>query len=393
MTYTWEVIGDEEIDNASKKAAEWCARAEYRIWQEKKAVAAVVGTRAEVREEAAQAHAQVGDALEAVAEPGDAVISKLHKSEEHTQTAKEKRRQLKVLIEYRRKVSAKRKMATTTRDDTIASLLHFKVLRINTAKQLWMTLANKVVDLNEVLQQRLSSAHVDAEVAHAAEIKREPQPVVLSKLQASQKAQESARHTKEYLNALIYKTKCAEKLLHDWECKVKINCTAAQGPTMPERPVWSTPILDALAQKMSEADGEYQEAKGNVPKLEPEPAPKPPSAAEKKLAKLEKKYKPPPCMCKLEGGRCGIFIKGGGGVCQEMPTPAESAAATAVDLARAEKVKSSLSHAAEKGKDVIRNDESDTALEARLDKLQKTLSGEHGPEAKKAALPAAAFLL
>ena len=110
--------------------------------------------------------------------------------------------------------------------------------------------------------------------------------------------------------------------------------------------------------------------------------------------KLEKKYKPPPCMCKLEGGRCGIFVKGGGGVCQEMPSPAESAASTAVDLARAEKVKSTLAHAEAKGKKVVTNDESDTALESRLDKLQKTLEGAVGQPTQKgkASLSAAQFL-
>ena len=42
------------------------------------------------------------------------------------------------------------------------------MLRINTAKQMWMTLANKVVDLHEILRDRLEIAHQEAEMEFAA---------------------------------------------------------------------------------------------------------------------------------------------------------------------------------------------------------------------------------
>eukprot|EP00947_MAST-08B_sp_MAST-8B-sp1_P003700 g3700.t1 len=263
--YSWVSIGDEEIDAAARKVAEWSARAEYRILQEKKAYAAVMGTRAEVKDAAGAAKETVEGAVDNVEDPGDSVIRALEKSEEHTQQAKEARRRVKVLKEYRVKVSAKRKVATTTRDQAIADLLRLKVLRINSAKALWMTLANKVVELNGILKTRLEAAHKAAEVAKQSEDDREPQQVTLSKLHASQKAMEAGRQTKVYLNAVIYKTHCAEKLLHDWECKVQVNCTLSgtsgdSAGTGADKPSWSTPTLDALAEHMNEAVGSWKEA-------------------------------------------------------------------------------------------------------------------------------------
>ena len=317
LQFTWEEIGDKEIDAAAKKAAEWMARAEARLVQEGQAQAAVVGTHGQVKEHAGAAHVLAGEAKENAMEPGDTVIEQLKKSEDETTSAVEARRRLKVLREYRRKVSAKRKIATTTRDTTIAELLRLKILRINTAKQLWMTLANKVVDLNAVLKKRLAEAHDESELAHTAELTKKPIQHTMAQLEASQKAMEAARHTKVYLNAVMYKTKCAEDLLHRWECMVKVNCTGGgQSPVAgDDKPAWSTPTLDALAEKMNEATGVADEAKKAVPKIVEPPAPTPMSPLEKKLQGMEKKYKLPSdaaigekeCQCALSDGKCGVW--------------------------------------------------------------------------------------
>ena len=128
---------------------------------------------------------------------------------------------------------------------------------------------------------------------------------------------EAARHTKVYLNAVMYKTKCAEDLLHRWECMVKVNCTGGgQSPVAgDDKPAWSTPTLDALAEKMNEATGVADEAKKAVPKIVEPPAPTPMSPLEKKLLHMEKKYKLPSdaaigekeCQCALSDGKCGVW--------------------------------------------------------------------------------------
>jgi hypothetical protein len=394
--YSWVSIGDEEIDAAARKVAEWSARAEYRILQEKKAYAAVMGTRAEVKDAAGAAKETVEGAVDNVEDPGDSVIRALEKSEEHTQQAKEARRRVKVLKEYRVKVSAKRKVATTTRDQAIADLLRLKVLRINSAKALWMTLANKVVELNGILKTRLEAAHKAAEVAKQSEDDREPQQVTLSKLHASQKAMEAGRQTKVYLNAVIYKTHCAEKLLHDWECKVQVNCTLSgtsgdSAGTGADKPSWSTPTLDALAEHMNEAVGSWKEAQKAVPEAPPKPKPTEKSKIEKTLEKMEKKFGKTEgereCQCILDGGRCGRFVKGKG--CVAVPGAVAETTDGATEKAKmagapgmdgASGGDAAGDSAAEKKKE-----SSDESLLSRVEELETQLKSKLGKSKKKVA--------
>jgi hypothetical protein len=318
IAYTWPVIDDAEIDKQAEIVAEWSVRAEYRIEQEKNATAAVIGTRQQVIDYASSAHSLTGDAIDAKNEPGEEVIRHLEKSQDDTVLAKEARRRLKVLKDYRKAVSAKRKVATTKRDMAIAELLRLKVLRINTAKQLWMTLKNKVVELTELLAKRLLVASKDAEAAKKSEMEREPKGVVIAKLDASERAQAAARHVKVYMNAVEYKAKCAHQLLEEWQCKVQINCTVVDASSAAEdRPMWSTPTLDALADTMNEAIAGYKEAKESIPAVPAKKGPAPLTPTEKRVLKLEKKYGTGEFAagmqggsCKLEGNRVGHFVKG-----------------------------------------------------------------------------------
>jgi len=249
------------------------------------------------------------------------VLRHLEKSQDDTVLAKEARRRLKVLKDYLRSVSAKRKIATKKRDESIAELLRLKVLRVNTAKQLWMTLRNKIAELMALLEGRLKIASKDADMAKQSEIVKEPKAVVMAKLDASERAQSAARHVKVYMNAVEYKAKCAKALLEEWQCKVMINCTANTNADEPtdEKPLWSTPTLDALADTMNEAISTYKDAKESVPRLPKKKADAPMSPVEKRIISLEKKYGTgefaagnQPGACKLEGGRVGHFVVGKG---------------------------------------------------------------------------------
>jgi hypothetical protein len=388
ITYSWPVIGDEEIDKQAELVAEWSARAMCRIDQEKNATAAVKGTRQEVLDFASSAMATTGDAIDAKGEPGDVVIRHLEKSQDDTITAKEKRRQLKVLKDYRKAVSVKRKAATNKRDASIAELLRLKVLRINTAKALWMTLKNKLAELNELLMKRLEIAAKDAAGAKKSEVEREPKAAVIAKFEASERAQAAARHVKVYANAVEYKASCAEALMHEWECKVLINCTVPEKAKEEEKPLWSTPTLDALNDKMMESITEYKSAKESVPAVPPKPKPEKPGPVETRIMELEKKYGTGDFApgvqggaCKLEGNRVGHFVKGS---CvpfeEEKKALKEQAKAIAAEEAKQAAAKkggeSGASGAAEEGASeeaAPKKKDAFAAIEKRIIDLEKTM--------------------
>merc|ERR1719506_169686 len=187
-------------------------------------------------------------------------------------------------------------------------------------------------------------AQKDAEVAKKSEVQGEPKAVVIAKLEASERAQSAARHVKVYMNAVEYKAKCAHHLLEEWQCKVQINCTTVAPGAAEERPMWSTPTLDALADSMNEAIAHYKESKDAVPVVPPKKPEPGPGPVEKRIMSLEKKYGTGefaagngPGACKLEGNRVGLFVKGKG--CQPIPEETEitgkDAAKDAEELAKA----------------------------------------------------------
>jgi hypothetical protein len=266
--YTWEPIGDREIDAASRKVAEWITRANYRIEREIEARQEWEASQKKVLELTEAAHGEARAALEEDQSSGEDVARKLRSSEVSTMEAKDERRRLRVLRAYLEEIAKKRVEAVKNRELAIREQLLAKLARVGSARTLMKTLQAKADSYAALLTKRLKAADRDAEDAKLAEINKESQDVVIGKLQVSEKAMEVARQTKMYVDALKYKVKCAAAVLKEWQCKVKMNCTSTASDKGPEDKVdWSSPVLDQLADSMNQAVSEHANLMDEVAKL------------------------------------------------------------------------------------------------------------------------------